>query len=68
MNQRTGVNNISASPSLPQQVQDVKHAQVDLIMYNFSSSANTSRIPTPTVYILSLVSETIQSRGYFQSI
>ncbi|CEP13833.1 hypothetical protein [Parasitella parasitica] len=41
--------NVSAPPSPPQRLEDVKHDDVDPIMYSSSSSsANTSRLPTPS--------------------
>lgn len=46
--QKNSANHISAPPSPPQRVEDVKHVEVDPIMYNSSSSANTSRLPTPS--------------------
>ncbi|CAO0800498.1 unnamed protein product [Mucor circinelloides] len=45
---KNSANHISAPPSPPQRVADVKPADVDPIMYNSSSSANTSRLPTPS--------------------
>ncbi|KAF1806345.1 kinase-like domain-containing protein [Mucor lusitanicus] len=42
---KNSANHISAPPSPPQRVED---AEVDPIMYNSSSSANTSRLPTPS--------------------
>ncbi|KAI8643621.1 kinase-like domain-containing protein [Parasitella parasitica] len=39
---------VSAPPSPPQRLEDIKHDEVDPIMYNSSSSANSSRLPTPS--------------------